>query len=125
MTVRSLCNNPDGDTERKVESVGLLNELQHRLPQAAQDILFSFGTINGDWFCPGEALLGYAKALPLNAGAIQRFVESVICDANLRIAAMAEDNKDVPGGASKPTPAFRGLTQIDTSSLKIRQNRWS
>ena len=125
MTIRSLCNNPDGDKERKIESIGLLNELLHHIPQAVRDILFSIGTIDGSWFCPGEALLGYARAYSLKEGAIQGFVGQVICDANFRIVAVANDEKDESGSTRKTEPVLRGLTQIDTSVLKIRQNPWS
>ncbi len=125
MTIRSLCNNPDGDKEHKIESIGLLNELLHRIPQAVRDILFIVGTIDGSWFCPGGALLDYAKAYSLEEGAIQGFVAQVICEANYRIAAVARDKKDASDAARKTEPVFRGLTQIDTSALMIRQNPWS
>lgn len=125
LCVRNVCDKPETDNGVKVETLGLMNELQHRIPQAVRDILFSVGTVNGDWYCPGEALLAYARALPLKEGAIQGFVESVICDANFRIVAVADDEKDEPGDARKTNPVFQGLAQIDTSALKIQQNRWS
>ena len=124
-TVRNLCGKPEAESAESIKTVGLLNEIQHRIPQAARDILVSVGTINGDWFCPGEALLGHAKAMPLRKGAIQEFTERVICDTNFRIAAVADEEKDASRVAPKAEPVFRGLTQIDTSALKIRQNLWS
>lgn len=124
-TVRDLCGKPEAESAKSIKTVGLLNEIQHRLPQASRDILFSVGTINGDWFCPGEALLGYAKELPLNEGAVQGFVERVICDANFRVAAMETESMREPGESGKAAPVFGGLKQIDTSALKIRQNLWS